>query len=136
MSSPVRVGSVDFPDLFRWLESPTPMSGGMPVRLEDYLDGGDYVLRAELPGMDPERDIVITVQGDALTIAGERSQRRRDGGRSEFRYGKFSRSVTLPAGADTEHISAAYEAGVLQVTVPLRAGGKAARQIPVTAHPR
>jgi len=75
------------------------------------------VIRAELPGLDPERDIEITVEGRTLTIHAER--RQEDGGpyRSEFRYGSRTRLVRLPTRVDAKDITARYERGVLEVSV-------------------
>lgn len=133
MSTLVPRGTVVFPDLFRWLESWNPVPGHIPVRLEDYLDNGHYVVCAELPGMDPAKDIKVSVHGDVLSITGERAPAKHESGRSEFHYGSFARSVTLPAGADTKQVQAAYEAGILRVTVPMHAEKKEGRQIPITA---
>jgi HSP20 family protein len=101
------------------------------ARIEDYRDDGNYVLRAELPGMDPEKDIQIQVQGTELSIAAERTVEKHDKAHSEFSYGKFARTVRLPAGAAPDEISATYAAGILEVTVPVRIEPDVARQIEV-----
>jgi HSP20 family protein len=103
------------------------------MRIEDYDDNGNYVLRAEMPGLDPSRDIKITIDDDRLNILAERSERKHEGGHSEFKYGSFSRSVTLPRGADTQHIQARYNAGILEVKVPVAIRSTESRQIRVTA---
>lgn len=123
--------SVMFPEVFRWLDSLAPATGQTPVRVEDYLDRGNYVLRAELPGMNP-KDIHVSVQGNVLNIAGERTETKRDNCRSEFHYGSFSRSVALPEGADAQQVEARYDAGVLQVTVPVREENQNSREIAIT----
>jgi HSP20 family molecular chaperone IbpA len=51
--------------------------------------------------------------------------------RTEFRYGALRRAVTLPSTADEDKISARYDNGILEVSVPLRAPGAEARAIPV-----
>ena len=83
----------------------------------------EIVLRAELPGMKQE-DIDIELTGDTLSIRGERkfeSEDRKDNFvRVERSYGKFTRSFRLPETADTGKISAAFDSGVLHVTVPKR----------------
>jgi HSP20 family protein len=81
------------------------------------------VIRAELPGVDPERDIDISVENDVLTIAAERRESSREGTgerglQSEFRYGSFVRQVRLPAGTSPEVISATYKDGVLEIQMP------------------
>jgi len=122
-----------FPDVGHWMESSWPFGERHELRIEDYDDDGNYVVRAEMPGLDPDRDIRITIDGDRLRILAERSERKHERGHSEFRYGSFSRSVPLPRGADTEHIQARYDAGILEVKVPVSTGNTESRQIPVTA---
>jgi HSP20 family protein len=78
-------------------------------------------LRAELPGLDPGEDIDITVDAGVLSIRAERREEHKEERRSEFRYGSLSRSVTLPVGADLEHITASYDQGILEVSVPVGA---------------
>jgi HSP20 family protein len=106
------------PDLVRLLE--WPFGDHHAMRIEDYREDGKYVLRAELPGMDPEKDIQIQVQGNELSIVAERTVEKHDKTHSEFSYGKFARTVRLPAGAAPDEISATYEAGILEVTVPVK----------------
>jgi HSP20 family molecular chaperone IbpA len=133
MTSLVPGGFTPFPEIIRWLESFNVMAGHAPMHIEDYLDNGNYVLRAELPGMDPAKDITVTVQDNVLSVTAERTETKRENSRSEFHYGSFARSVSLPRGADPRHIEASYDAGVLQVTVPVRHEAPQSRQIPVTA---
>ena len=78
-----------------------------------------YVIRAELPGLDPERDIEVSVEGRTLTIHAERRQDGSEPYRSEFRYGSLTRLVTLPARVDAKDVTARYERGVLEVSVPV-----------------
>jgi HSP20 family protein len=124
-------------DMIDWLESPLtflrPVSGH-PMRMEDFVRDGSYVIRAELPGIDPDKDLGVTVANGILTIKAERREERSDKHHSEFHYGTFSRSVTLPAGADEEHVEAIYGHGILEVTVKLAedTASKTARKIPVT----
>jgi HSP20 family protein len=119
-----------FPDLFRILEGGWPFGDHHPVRIEDFQEDGKYVLRAELPGMDPDKDIHIAVHGNEMTITAERTVETHDKHHSEFSYGKFARTVRLPAGALADEVAASYANGVLEVTVPLRAEDKA-KQIEV-----
>ena len=89
------------------------------IRVEDEMKDGSYELRAEIPGIDPAKDVDITVREGVLTIKAERSEKKEAKGRSEFSYGSFMRSVTLPAGADEDAIKASYDKGILTVSVPL-----------------
>lgn len=120
-----------FGDLSDWLDAELPVRGGHLIRVEDHLTDTEYRLRAELPGMDPEKDIEIHLDKGVLTIHAERREEKQEKGRSEFRYGMLERSVRLPAGADEEHVTATYNKGILEVTVPVKAETPAVRTIPV-----
>jgi HSP20 family molecular chaperone IbpA len=101
-------------------------------RVEDYIKDNTYVVRAELPGMDPDKDIEITIEGGTLTIHAERREETKEAHRSEFRYGSFTRSVALPDQADTEHITATYDKGILEVRVPVPEAKAEGRRIAIT----
>lgn len=101
------------------------------VRVEDFVDEGTYVLRAEMPGIDPDEDITIEVNGEVLTITGERKDEDRNRMRHEFHYGAFSRSVHLPRHAKVDDVTAAYRDGVLEVRVPLEEAGTESKRIPI-----
>lgn len=90
----------------------------------DVLETGDaIVVRAEMPGIK-ENDIDIRLEGNTLAIRGHREFQKEDEQRNYHRiersYGSFARSFTLPSGVDAEKISANYENGVLEITVPKR----------------
>jgi HSP20 family protein len=107
------------PGLVDWLEGPLPFGERHLVRVEERMEDGTYVVRAELPGFDPKEHIHVTTERGLLTIAAEREARHTESGHSEFRYGLFSRTVSLPEGADTTRITAKYTDGILEVTVPV-----------------
>jgi predicted unusual protein kinase regulating ubiquinone biosynthesis (AarF/ABC1/UbiB family)/HSP20 family molecular chaperone IbpA len=113
-----------FPDLADWLESPwtgpPPFLTGHAFRLEEAIRDNRYVIRAELPGLDPENDIEVTVDSRNLTIRAERRQQDNGSYRSEFRYGSLARAVRLPAKVDAADVTARYDKGVLEVSVPVR----------------
>jgi HSP20 family molecular chaperone IbpA len=96
-----------------------PVFGNHVIRVEDEMKDGNYELRAEIPGVDPAKDVDITVRDGLLTIKAERTEKKESNGRSEFSYGSFMRSVTLPAGAEEDAIKASYDEGILTVTVPV-----------------
>jgi len=100
-------------------------------RIEETIRDNRYMIRAELPGLDPDNDIEVTVDGRILTIRAER--RRQDTGpyRSEFRYGSLARAVRLPARVDAADISARYDKGVLEVSVPVPEVKPEGTRIPV-----
>jgi HSP20 family molecular chaperone IbpA len=110
-------------------------SGGHLIRVEETTEDGARVVRAELPGVDPEKDVSVTIEDDTLVISARREERStaRDasGYRSEFRYGSFTRHVRLPRGTTPEVVSATYRDGVLEVRLPIGPTGEAPRRIPV-----
>jgi HSP20 family molecular chaperone IbpA len=106
-------------DMAGWLEDVTPRTG--LIRLEDHLADTEYTVRAELPGLDPEKDVHLSVTHGFLTIRAERKEETQTKHRTEFRYGMFERSVQLPEAADGDKVSAQYKDGILEVTVPLKA---------------
>jgi predicted unusual protein kinase regulating ubiquinone biosynthesis (AarF/ABC1/UbiB family)/HSP20 family molecular chaperone IbpA len=120
--APTRFRAV-FPELADWLESPwtgpPPFLAGKVFRLEESVQDDRYVIRAELPGLDPENDIEVTVDGRVLTIRAERHHQDHEPNRSEFRYGSLAREVRLPAGVDPADVAARYDKGVLEVSVPI-----------------
>jgi len=123
MSTVVRRESRPFLDLFDWMESPMTMFRpllGQGMRMEDFVKDGHYVVRAELPGVDPEHEVDVSVIDGILSIKAERREEEVDKTHSEFRYGSFSRRVVLPPGADEEHIEATYDKGILEVVVDLK----------------
>ena len=95
---------------------------------------GNYVIRAELPGLSPE-DVTLEIEDDALVLQGERRDEREEeeGGvrRTEIRYGRFYRTIPLPEGAQVDKIDAKFENGVLEVTVPVPQQQSQRKQIPI-----
>jgi HSP20 family molecular chaperone IbpA len=125
------------PDLIEWFEEPflglRPYLG-QPIRIEDYTQDGRYVVRAEIAGVDPGKDLDVSVGGGYLSIRAERSSSVEGKHRSEFRYGSFSRILQLPASADPQDVSAEYANGILTINVALRGDLKeAVKKVPVTA---
>ena len=124
-----------FPGLADWLESPwtgpPPFLTGQAFRLEETIRDNRYVIRAELPGLDPEKDIEVTVDGSILTIRAERRQQDKGPYRSEFRYGSLARAVTLPASVDAADVTARYDKGVLEISIPVRAAEPEGIRIPI-----
>ena len=122
-------------DVLHWLETdPLAMRGmGLApyISVEDYIDEDTYVVRAEMPGIDPNKDVEVTVSDDTLTIRGERKEEQKERNRSEFHYGFFERSVALPRGTQTEDIKATYVDGVLELRIPIKGEEQTARRIPV-----
>lgn len=94
-----------------------PVFDNRLLRLEDEMNDGRYEVRAEIPGLDPAEDVEVTVRDGLLTIKAERTDKKEGSGRSEFSYGSFERTITLPAGADEDDITATYDRGILTVSV-------------------
>lgn len=91
------------------------------MRVEEFMDGSDVVVRCEMPGVDPAKDVEVTVANGVLNIRAERRKEERDEAkgryRSEFHYGSLRRALPLPAGADSDDVKATYADGVLEVRV-------------------
>jgi len=126
-----------FPDLIDWFEAPFVTLRpylAQPIRVEEYAEGDHYLIRAELAGIDPEKDVEVTVGSGYLTIRAERSETTEGKHRSEFRYGSFSRTLPLPANADEDAITASYRDGILTISVGLKAEQKeSAKKIEITS---
>ena len=134
MTTPARRERPMFAELVDWLEGEFPGSplmrrfAGMQVmRVEEVIEeDGALVVRAEVPGIDPDRGRRDRASGDgrATSIRAERRRGERSedgqGYRSEFRYGSFTRSATLPTGADPDDVTATYGDGILEVGVGIK----------------
>jgi HSP20 family protein len=131
MSTPMRHRANPIAELLSRFDLEAGMGLSPSVRVEDYVEGDTYVLRAELPGIDPDKDVEITVDRDVLTISGERREEVKERNRQELHYGSFMRSVTLPGDAREKDISASYADGVLEVRVPFDEDQDRTRRIPV-----
>ena len=91
----------------------------MPVDL--FRDEDQYVLSADLPGIDPG-SVDIEVDGQLLTIRAERTPDTREGSRwlaQERPHGSYMRQFSLGEGVDVTNISAVYDNGVLNVILPV-----------------
>jgi len=104
----------------------------MPVDL--FREGDQYVLSADLPGIDPST-VDLDVDGQLLTIRAERFASANENAKwlvHERPYGAYMRQFTLGDGVDVEGITANYEHGVLSVIVPMAERAKP-RKIQVEA---
>ena len=104
--------------------------------VEEYRDGATMVVRAELPNIDPEKDLDVSVSDGILHIKGERREgsehKSKSGYRSEFRYGSFTRDIALPAGSSRDNVTASYHDGVLEVRVPVPEAGSSSTKVPIS----
>jgi HSP20 family protein len=97
--------------------------------LESFQRDGELVVRLDVPGIDPQA-LDISVEGDRLTVKGERKSSRDETSEGhvyrEVVYGSFERSVSLPWEVDSDSVKAACKDGVLEISMkaPERAGPK------------
>ena len=138
-SAPAR--RLDWPG---WLE---PIFGDWPrlrsmfaeddgvMRVENFTEGNEAVVRIEMPGIDPDKDVEINVSDHTLRVHAERREESKtedkDRYHSEFRYGSFTRVVPMPAGATEKDVKATYKDGILEVRVPIDRAAAEATKIPV-----
>lgn len=105
------------------------------LKVEEFQEDGNLVVRAEMPGIDPDNDVEITVTDHTLHLRAERRSESKTedkkGYRSEFHYGSFTRSLRLPAGATDEDVKASYTDGILEVRIPIDTTEADARKIPI-----
>src|ERR1700728_3354976 len=104
-----------------WSGRDSGLFSGWSPALDVFDEKDHFVVNAELPGMKKE-EIDLSFQDGVLSISGERKQATENTEgetfRSERYFGKFQRSVTLPAAVDSSKISASYKDGILSVTLP------------------
>lgn len=93
------------------------------IEVDEFREGSTEIIRAELPGIDPEKDIELTVAEGMLRIKAERrvEDKTEDRGytRHELRYGSFVRTLPLPVGASESDIIASYKDGILELRIPV-----------------
>lgn len=109
-------------------------AGWMPA-IDIVSRENDIIVRAELAGIDPAKDVDISVHDGMLTIRGERRHEERQDSdqylRLERSYGSFERTLAIPEGVNAEDIQAQYRDGVLQVVIPGAARVATVRKVPV-----
>ena len=111
--------------------------GRRSFKIEECHDGDTMIVRAELPGIDPDKDVQVEVVDGELMISAQRTETHKTSGhhvpRSEFRYGSFTRSIPLPPGVDESKVEATYKDGVLEVRlqVPQQATDMTSRRIQI-----
>jgi HSP20 family protein len=117
----------NFPQMRRFFEEED-------MRVEEFVEDDKLVVRAEMPGIDPDRDVEIDIRDHALRIRAERRQEEHgeESGRfrSEF-HGTYTRVVPLSRSVSEEDVKASYRDGILEVRVPIDKKGAEAKKIPV-----
>jgi HSP20 family protein len=95
--------------------------GAWAPKVDISEDDGKIVVKADLPGVG-EKDVSVKVEDNVLTLTGERKFEKETDEenfhRVERTYGSFARSFTLPETVDTDKISAKYDKGVLNISIP------------------
>jgi len=105
---------------------------GPGIRIEEKIEDDRYVMRAELPGIDPAKDVQLTMVHGELRLQVERKERSAEKGRSEFHYGTMFRAVMLPPAVQADTLAAAYTDGILEITALIGEPGLEAKAIPIT----
>ncbi|MBI5811053.1 MAG: Hsp20/alpha crystallin family protein [Deltaproteobacteria bacterium] len=93
--------------------------------VDSYIKEGRFIVHADLPGVDP-KNVEVTIVGNVLTLRGERKseieEKKGEYLVHEATFGAFERTMTLPEGVDTAKVNAVYKNGVLEVSMPTKAG--------------
>ena len=109
------------------VETGESVTGTWTPQVDVFENAEAIVLKVELPEVDA-KDVDIQIEGNALTLRGERSlenaDKRESYHRIERSYGPFSRTFTVPSTVDAENTSAGFRDGVLRITLPKRAETK------------
>lgn len=96
------------------------LSGWMPA-VDVYEDKDNVTVKAELPGLRKE-DIEVSLHGGVLSISGERKDEDKHENAEQYRserfFGRFQRTVTLPAPVAADKVKASYKDGILYITLP------------------
>lgn len=112
-----------FADMMDRMWDAEPALGGAGVPMDVWEQNNDIFIKAAVPGVDPNK-IDLSLENGVLTISGEFGDEHetptneRKMYHREMRYGRFTRSVTLPENADEDHIGAEYRHGYLTIRIP------------------
>jgi len=120
----------DLDDLFKGLLlRPVRMEQQVPqIKMDVKERNGNYIVRAEIPGVKKE-DIKVDIEGDTVSISAEVKKEKEEKEddrviRSERYYGNVYRSFSLGQDVDEKAANAKYTDGVLELTLPKKAGAK------------
>jgi HSP20 family protein len=104
----------------RWLAD---LRDAAEIPVEEYVEAGHLVVRAEVPGVDPDTDVMLELDGDRLRIRVDRRPPDKTDDRhvyrSEIRYGTFRRTLSLPVDVKPDEVQASYRDGTLTIRWPL-----------------
>jgi len=106
-----------------FLETEGKKENAWVPRVESYEKEGNYVIKADLPGVEA-KDVQVTVENGCLTIQGERKEdkeiKEKEVLRREMFYGSFRRALPVPEGIKADQMKAKYHDGVLEITAPIK----------------
>lgn len=126
---PDLIRSLEWPDMASWFDRDA-------IRLEEIREDDRIVVRAEVPGVDPDKNVKVSVEDGTLCIEVQRTEHSEseDLGRfrSEFHYGQFTRRLVLPRECKEDQISATYKDGILEVKIPLDKDAQSSTEIPIS----
>lgn len=115
-----------------WLPTEVPWRNPQfPLRMEETRQDGQVIVRVEVPGINPARDVDVVIDEGTLTVAGRRLASEQTAERSEFSYGEFTRMVTLPRDVDEESARATYRDGILTITMATTGESAVTRHVPI-----
>jgi HSP20 family protein len=126
----------DLPDMRHWFDAlPTWFTPFETLKVEQFMADDMFVVRAEMPGIDPDKDAEIWIADGTLHMKVERTmeEHKEEEGtfRTEFGYGSFHRAVALPKGFVGDDVKATYKDGVLEVKLPVRAATAPVAKVPI-----
>lgn len=112
----------EWPSVFRRPVLLWPEHGLETMRVDQFMEDDTLVVRLEIAGIDPDKDVEISIDEGMLRIEAERREeettKERGYVRKEMQYGSFYREFPLPAGTKSDDIKASYKDGILEVRVP------------------
>lgn len=131
-----RVMETPFDRLFSELVDPSRALKSFSPHVDVTETDKEVRITAEIPGAE-DKDVEVSLSGDAITIKGEKREEKEDKGEERYRversYGAFRRSFSLPSGIDADKATAAFKNGVLTVTLPKTAQAATSKKIAVKA---
>ena len=121
---------------FSWPDLWDGMGTDFEVRVEEYEKADSYVVRAEVPGIDIDKNVELSVQNQQLHLVIHRERREKSSDtrhfRSEFQYGSFTRIIPLPVTASEKDVKATYKDGILEIRIKLDGTQSQGHRIPIT----
>ena len=106
---------------YTFMELPYRFRGRFVPAADVFRTNGDLVVRLEIPGVDPAKDVTITLEEGELVIRGNRERKEavdeEEYVRFETSYGAFERHVTVPEGIEDKDIEAIYKDGILEIWI-------------------